>query len=304
MAYDVSAFSDYVGRESQALTATLFTGGDTGKFARFMTGIKGKTTIPKITGDATLQLGKCKTPSGTTDVTEESIEVFQWEYYEGFCMDDLQTKFPNTVLAPGSNNADAPPMWQETVVDVKVSSMMKSLELTYWQGDTGGTYSLFDGFIKLIDADGNAIAGNTGSVTSVTVSNIIAVVDAMITATPVDVKESDDYRILIGNDWFDLYIQAVKNANNYHYSPEHADGLYTIGGSNKKLQRVRGLNETSRIYASIGSHFVVGSDLEEEASLIDIWYDKTDDKVYFRTKAKSGVQAVNIDEIVEFTLSV
>lgn len=303
MAYDVSAFTDYVGRENDFLTSTLFSGGDTGKFARFMTGVKGKTSIPKIDGDATIQKGTCKTASGDTDITEYFIEVEQWEYFEGFCEDDLQNKFPNTVLAPGSSNSDAPPQWQEKVVDVKVASIQKTLELTYWQGDTAGTYTLFDGFLKLIDADGNAVDGNTTSATAITAANVVGLVDAMINASDVDVKEADDFAVLVGNDTFSLYIQALKTANNYHFSPENDGQTYMIGGSNIVLRKVRGLNGTDRMFAGRGSAFVVGMDVESEEEIFNIWYSEDDDLLYFRTKAKSGVVPVNIDEIVEFTLT-
>ena len=303
MAYDVSAFTDYVGRENDFLTSTLFSGGDTGKFARFMTGVKGKTSIPKIDGDATIQKGTCKTASGDTDITEYFIEVEQWEYFEGFCEDDLQNKFPNTVLAPGSSNSDAPPQWQEKVVDVKVASIQKTLELTYWQGDTDGTYTLFDGFLKLIDADGNAVDGNTTSATAITAANVVGLVDAMINASDVDVKEADDFAVLVGNDTFSLYIQALKTANNYHFSPENDGQTYMIGGSNIVLRKVRGLNGTDRMFAGRGSAFVVGMDVEAEEEIFNIWFSEDDDLLYFRTKAKSGVVPVNVDEIVEFTLT-
>jgi hypothetical protein len=306
MAYDITNFTDYVGRQNEFLTSTLFSGGDTGKFARFMTNVKGKESVPKIDGEATIQKGTCKTASGTTTVTEYFIEVTQWEYYEGFCEDDLQKKFPNTVLAPGSSNADAPSGWQEKTVDVKVASIQKQLELTYWQGDTGGTYSLFDGFIKLIDADGNAVDGNPTAITAVTgitVSNVIGIVDGIVAAADVDVKEADDFAVLCGNDVFDLYIQAVKNANNYHYSADNDGSTYMIGGSGKILRKVRGLNGTDRLFASRGSNFVVGMDVMDEETIMKIWYSEDDDKLYFRTKAKSGVVPVNIEEIVEFTLA-
>lgn len=304
MSYVVTNFTDYVGRENAFLTATLFSGGDTGKFARFMTGVKGKDSIPKIDGEATIQKGTCKTASGTTTVTEYFIEVVQWEYYEGFCQDDLQKKFPNTVLAPGSSNADSPPQWEETVVDVKVASIQKTMELTYWQGDTAGTYTLFDGYIKKIDADGNAIDGNTTSATAITKANVIGLVDDMIVASPTDVKEADDYQVLVGNDVFDMYIAALKTANNFHYSADNDGSTYMIGGSGKMLRKVRGLDGTSRMFAGRGSNFVVGMDVEDEQTIMKIWYSEDDDKVYFRTKAKSGVTPINIAELVEFTVTV
>lgn len=306
MAYDMTDFTDYIARANEFLTKTLFAGGDTARFARYMTGVKGKTSVPHIDGAATLQAGNCKTPSGTTDVDEVVISVVPWTYFEGFCEDDLQSKFPNTVLAPGSQNGDdAPSGWQEKIVNVKTASINETLELTYWQGDTTGTYSLFDGFIKQIDASGVAIDGNTGGIAAVdgiTQANVIGAVDAMYVAMPTNVKRSGEGVILVGDDVFDLYIAALKAANLYHYSAEHDNGVIKIGGGRGTLQRVYGLDGTGRMFASKGSNFIVGADVQDEEEIIDAWYDKTDDKVYLRTKAKSGVVIANPEEIVEFTL--
>lgn len=304
MAYDVTNFTDYVARANEFLTATLFAGGDTGKFARFMAGVKGKTSVPHIGTSATLQAGNCKTPSGDTDITEVFIEVKPFTVFEGFCEDDLQTKFPNMVLAPGSSNNDAPAGWEEKIVETKVSAIQETLELTYWQGDTGGTYTLFDGFIKLIDASGVAIDGNTSAATAITKANVIDLVDAMYVASPAKVKRSGELVIAVGDDVFDLYIAAQKAANLYHYDAEHDNGVLKIGGSRGTLQRIYGLDGTDRMFAGRGSSFVVGSDVTEEENIMKIWYDETDDKVYMRSKGKAGVTIVNPEEIVEFTLSV
>lgn len=304
MSYDVTNFTDYVARANEFLTATLFAGGDTGKFARFMAGVKGKTSVPHIGTSATLQAGNCKTPSGDTDITEVFIEVKPFTVFEGFCEDDLQTKFPNMVLAPGSSNNDAPAGWEEKIVETKVSAIQETLELTYWQGDTGGTYTLFDGFIKLIDASGVAIDGNTSAATAITKANVIDLVDAMYVASPAKVKRSGELVIAVGDDVFDLYIAAQKAANLYHYDAEHDNGVLKIGGSRGTLQRIYGLDGTDRMFAGRGSSFVVGSDVTEEENIMKIWYDETDDKVYMRSKGKAGVTIVNPEEIVEFTLSV
>lgn len=304
MAYDVTNFNDFIARENEALTATLFAGNDTAKFAMYMAGVKGSTSVPHIGGAATLQAGNCKTPSGDATITEVIITVKPFTVYESFCQDDLQTKFPNTVIAPGSSNHDAPSGWEDKIVEVKVASIAEQLELTNWQGDlTGGTYTLYDGFIKLIDADGNAIDGNTSSATGITVSNVKSLVDDIYVAAPAKVKRSQDFVILVGDDVFDLYIAAEKNANLYHYAPEHDNGVYKIGGSRGTLIRCYGLDGTDRMFASVGSNFIVGSDVENENQIAKVWYDETDDKVYMRVKAKAGVQVQNVSEIVEFTLA-
>ena len=307
MAYNVSNLSNYIGRENQILTKALFAGGDTMKFATLMTGVKGSTTVPHLSGNATLQAGSCPTPSGTTTATEVTLTVKPFTVYEQFCADDLESKFPNTIIAPGSNNGDSLKPWEEQLIDVKVSSIAEQLELTYWQGTLAtGSYQLFDGFIDIIDTAATAIDGNTASVTSGTgiiQGNVKAIVDAIYVAAPAKVKRSGEFTIMVGDDVFDLYIAAEKAANLYHYAPEHNDGVYNIGGSRGTLQRVYGLDGTDRIFAGQGSNFIVGADVADEDKVADVFYDQTLDKVQLRVKGKSGVAVANIDEIVEFTLA-
>lgn len=421
MSYDLTNFTSHVEDSNDILTATLFSGGDTGKFARFETGVKGKRKVPTIEGDVILQNGTCKDANGTTVIGEVFIEVQDWTYHESFCVADLEDKLPNSVLAPGSNATSIPKPWESKMVDVKVAAMQKKLELTYWQGDTEGTYSNFDGFIKKIDALGTAIDGNiknyaanqveakaTGTITlsssvagdyvvlngltytgvngaksdnteysvdtgdteaaldladsissdsrhgvsgyltalstlgvvtvtsnltgiegnkvtmttpdaTITLSgatlsgginasiginkdNVITIVDDIISVASVDVKEDETFEVFCGNDVFDVYIGAVKAANNYHESADNDGQTYKIGGSGKILRKVRGLNGTDRLFATVGRNFVVGMDKNKEDAAIHIFYVEDTDTVHFRTKAKSGVTVFNAAEIVEFTL--
>lgn len=304
MSYNLDNFTEFVNRESQALTATLFMGGDSAKVAMYMGGVKGKTEVPKMAGTATLQKGTCKTPSGETVVSTTTIEVEPWTFFESFCEDDLQNKFPNMVLAKGSSNSDTPQGWQETIVELKVASINETLELTYWQGDTAGTYNLFDGWLKRIDAATGVIAGNTSGATEINKTNVISLVDDMYVAAPAKVKRAGNLSINVGDDVFDLYIAALKAANLYHYSAEHEDGTLKIGGNRGILQRQYGLNGTDRMIAVGGQHLIIGADVIDEGQVMKIWYSEDDDKVYFRSKAKSGVTIDNPEEIVEFTLSV
>ena len=196
------------------------------------------------------------------------------------------------------------PSGDDVITEVTITVAPFTVYKSYWQGDTVGTYPLFDGFIKLIDA-GAAVNGNPSGITAVTgiiPANVIDVVEGMYDVADVDVKDSEDFSILVGNDIFDMYIKAQKAANQYHYDAEHNDGIFTIGGSGAKIMRVRGLDGTNRLFAGRGADFIVGADIENEEEIAEVWYDKTDDKMYLRFKGKAGVVPANIDQIVEFTL--
>jgi hypothetical protein len=308
MAYDVTGLTDYVARENAALTKTLFAGGDSGKFANFISGVKGSTKIPLIPDGVTLLSGNCPTPSGDRVMEEVTLSVAGFTVYESFCQEDLEDKFPNMILAPGSRNGeDAIRPWEEEMIDTIIAGVNEELEQTYWQGDVdgGGDFTLFDGFIELIDA-GSPIDGNPDGIdtdTGIVLTNVRDVVEGMYSNhTNAKVKRSGNFVILAGDDVFDLYIQKLKADNLYHYAPEHDNGVYRIGGSGATLIRCYGLNGTNRLFSSVGSNFHVGSDVENEQDVADVFYDRTDDKVYVRVKATAGVAVSNIDEIAEFTL--
>ncbi len=305
MAYDLTQINDFIKRENEVLTATLFSSNDTAKFAKIMTGIKGSTELLKITGGAKLQAGVHKSPDGNTKGEKVTLTVKPFTYYESFEQDDLQFKLPNTMVAPGSNNAETPKPWEQALVETKVTDIAEQLEVQYWQGDTAGSeHNIFDGFLKTIDASADVIEGNTSNATEITVANVRDLVDVMRDEAPAKVKRKKEFSVYVGDDVFDLYIKAEKAANLYHFSPEHNDGVYRVGGSGLQLVRTYGLNETNRMVATVGENLIIGADVEGEEQSIDMWYDKTSDLTYMRVKAKAGVQIVNPQEIVEFTLSV
>jgi|GEM_PF-6196053 len=303
MAYNVSNFSEYITKENAVLTSILFAGGDTGKFAMHITNVKGSTKVPHLSKDATLQKGSCVNPSGSANLNEITLSVEPFTVFDDYCQDDLENLLPNTVLAPGSNNGDTL-TWEEKLVETTIASIQEQLEMNYWQGNsTGGTHNLFDGFIVKVDADNNVIDGNTSSASTITTLNVKSLVEDMRISAPAKVKRSADYVTLVGDDVFDMYIAKEKADNLYHYKPEHDNGVYSIGGGQGKLIRVYGLNGTDRMFSGLGSSFIVGSDVENESNVAEVFYDQTTDKMYIRVKAKAGVAISNADEIVEFTVS-
>lgn len=304
MAYDVTNFNDFIARESKPLTKALFMGDNTGLYSRVMTNVKGSTSVPHIGGEAVLQKGNCKTPSGTSTITEVILTVQPLVFAESVCTDDLQDKFPNTVLASGSNTeGDQPKEFEDVYIEQKISSIGKTLAMTYWQGNvSSGSYQSFDGFIKKIDA-GSPIEGNTSSATAITKANVLGLVEDLITETPVDVQESEWFTIYVGIDTFNKYISALKAANLYHFDPRNSNKVYQIEEFNATLVGVRGLSGTDRMFAGSAMDFVIGNDLPEDEKVMKVIYDETDDTTVFRTKLKAGITLANIDEIVEFTVS-
>lgn len=306
MGYNLDNFNNYIARESEILGATLFAGGDTAKFARYMHGIKGQTEVPSLSSTPVIQKGNCNEPSGDVAGDMVTLTVTPFTNYKSFCGDDLETKFPATELAPGSyGEKNGSSAWEERLVETELSNISEQMEILYWQGDTEGQdLNLFNGFLKQIDAATGVIEGNTSGATEITKTNVKELVENMRDAAPAKVKRSKDFVIVVGDDVFDKYIQAEKADNLYHYMPEHDEGVYKIGGSGAMLIREYGLDMTDRMVASVGHNFIVGDDLEKDSKIAEVFYDQKSDKTYIRTKGKIGVTIQSPSEIVEFTLAV
>jgi hypothetical protein len=302
MAYTVTNFSAYVAKHNELLTATLFAGGDTAKFARFIENVKGSILVPHLEESASLQTGACASASGAAVLSEVTLTVTPFTSYKTYCQDTLENLLPYSMVAPGSNNGDTLP-WEAELIETRIKRINQELEMTYWQGTTGGTYTTFVGWINKLDANASVVSGNTGAITAMTTSNIKDAVDAMRTANSALVTRSSEYVTMVGDDYFDLYIAAEKADNLYHYKPEHDDGVYEIGGGRGKLIRCLGLDGTNRMFASVGSNFIVGSDIDNESEVAEVWYDQTTDLMNVRVKGKAGVTFANAGEIVDFTLA-
>lgn len=306
MGYELEKFTNYIEREQQVLTAKLFSGGDTAKFARVQRGVKGTIELPHLSSTANLQAGSCVAPSGTVTGDLISLTVKPFTNYKSFCGDELETKFPSMELAPGSySESNGSKAWEEALIDTEIASVQEFLELMYWQGDTTGQdLNIFDGFIKKIDAESSVIDGNTSNATTISKANVKELVEDMRNAAPAKVKRSKAFTIVVGDDVFDMYIQAEKADNLYHFEPEHNEGVYRIGGSGATLMRVYGLDGTDRMFAGDGYNFILGNDGEKDSETVEMFFDQNTRKTNIRTMGKAGVAIANPSEIVEFTLGI
>jgi hypothetical protein len=214
-------------------------------------------------------------------------------------------------LAAGSDVNTLP--FEQEFADLKSATIGKQLEIAIWQGDTAsGNTNLnkFDGLIKLIDAAGTAVNGNTTGITTgtgVTVANIKTVVDNTWLALPADVTGQDDIRVFIGWDNFNKFIASFKDQNLFNFAPtgsevSAANGVVIIPGTNYRLTAVHGLNGTNRLFAMRTSNMFAGVDLENEYEQFSMMEDQFKDYLRFKAQFKYGVNVAFPDEIVSFKL--
>jgi len=320
MAFDVSLLPNYTIQDPDILIHRSLFGGRTQSImeseGNVMTGVKSSEQINRLATDALFQSGGvCGwSPSGNTSFSQRQVTVGKIRIMEALCPEDLEPKYTQQALKKGASYDTI--AFMDDFSNLKADTVAEQLETAIWQGDTSlgnnrPNLNKFDGFIKIIDADGGAVNGNTGGITTgtgVTISNAFAIVNGMIVSMPATIQGKDDIRIFCGWDFFSKYITNLVNLNLFAYAPSGQEqsketiGEITIPGTQYKLTAVHGLDGTNRLFGMRTSNMWLGVDLENDYEQFEMWYSKDNQEVRFAVKFKEGVQVGFPNEIVQFKL--
>jgi len=311
MSFDVSGLTDYVDQNSTDLISRLYFEKTSSDYFTLQSGVKKTDAIHLLAVTAFPQDGSGCSPSASGGVafTDRNITVGQITYYSGFCMKDLIPKYTQMLLAAGNSETESMSFEAEIATSI-LSTIMEQNETADWQGDTGSAnvyINRYDGLIKTIDAATTAVDGNATAATAITSGasgNIDTLVKDICNARPAKLKSALNQVLFIGQDNFDKYVDTLNAKNLFNVdATEWTDYVTKVVGKNVKLVGVVGLDGTNRMFLGTQENFILGFDLQNDEEEFDMWYDKKDDKVYYRVKFKRGLQVAYPNEIVEFTLA-
>lgn len=315
MAFNVSSLSNYTKTNEKVLLTKAFFTPVTAKYASKLTGVKSSIQLPNLTNELFVQTDACGfNASGNTTISARVLTVGKMRVNNQFCVDDLEAKYTQLMLAPGSHYEELPGGIDEAYTNDLMGQLGEALEQAIWQADTAGAagpngiLNKFDGLIKIIGAASGVINANatpyvTATVTAITSANVISVIDAIVKATPIAIINQSDYRILVPTDVFRLYQLALRDANLFHYKPEGDEEMeYLHPGSTVKVKAIPGLNGTNKLYATRLSNIYIGTDLEGDKDILRIWYSEDDRVVKTEIVWKYGVQIGIPSQVVRFTV--
>jgi len=312
MSFNVASLTNYVNEQSTDLISRLYFEKTSSDYFTLQSGVKKTDALHLLAVTAFPQDGSGCSPTASGDVvfSNRDITVGQITYFSGFCMKDLIPKYTQILLRAG--NAETEDMaFEAEVADSIIKTIMEHNETADWQGDTasGNVYiNRYDGLIKIIDAATTAVAGNTSAATSITSGasgNVDTLVNNICNARPAKVKSAANQVLFVGQDTFDKFVDTLNAKNLYHVdATSWANYSVSIPGKNVTLVGVVGLDGTDRMFLGTQENFFLGFDLQNDEEEFDMWYEKKDDKVYYRVKFKRGLQVAYPNEIVEFTLAV
>ena len=316
MAFSVSTLANYT-KENEALLVTASVlGAKTASLIKsagnVMVGVKSAETINIMDTDAFFQAGgTCGwNASGTTSFTQRTVTVGKIKVQEALCPKTLEAKYLQKALPTGSMYDSIP--FEQEYTDKKAVTIASQLETAIWQGDTAsanGNLNKFDGLIKLIGAASGVVDANVSGyvsgapLSSITASNVIALLDGVYKAIPAKVVAAEDMTIFVGQDTFRTYTIALKNANMFNYAFDgKADSEFVLPGTSIKVVAVAGLNGTNDVFALRLSNLFLGTDLLNEEEKFEIFFAKEADEVRFAAEFKMGVNIAFPDEIVKVVM--
>jgi len=313
MAFNVTSLSAYTKTNENTLITRSFFEPKTAARMQKLIGVKSTIQVPSLSDTLIWQNGDACgfSASGDTSISARVLTVGRVKVNKEWCINDLETKYTQLLLSPGSNYDALPGGIDQAFVETVLGTTKEDTEKAIWQGDTTSWSSQlkqFDGLVKVINAASGTIQANAAAyigtpVTAITAANVISVMQAVYSAIPVEILDKADLRVNVGTHIFRLYQLALTNANLFNFiATDNALGEMKIHGTNVTVVSTPGLNNVNAIYAMRDANMFLGVDLENEEEEFKFWYSEDFDLVRFKYRFKMGVQVSQTAEIVKFTL--
>jgi hypothetical protein len=313
MAFNVTSLAAYTKTNENMLITRSFFEPKTASRMQKLIGVKSTIQVPALSDTLIWQNGDACgfSASGDTTISARVLTVGRVKVNKEWCINDLETKYTQLLLSPGSNYDALPGGIDQAFVETVLGTTKEDTEKAIWQGDTTSWNSQlkqFDGLVKVINAASGTIQANAAAfigtpVTAITAANVISVMQAVYAAIPIEILDKPNLKVNVGTHIFRLYQLALTNANLFNFiATDNALGEMKIHGTNVTVVSTPGLNNINAIYALRDDNMFLGVDLENEEEEFKFWYSEDFDLVRFKYRFKMGVQVSQVQEIVKFTL--
>jgi hypothetical protein len=313
MPFVVSTLANYTNPNENVLITKAMFEAKTASRMTPLTGVKSTIEVPTLSDALFWQDGStCGfSASGNTSISGRTLTIGKIKVNKEWCIKDLEAKYTQLLLAPGSNYTALPGGIDQAFVNTVTGTNAEQIEIAIWQGDLASgnpNINKFDGLVKIINAASGTVNANTTAfvsavATAITEANIISIMQGVYKAIPISLLDKTDLRVNVGTHIFRLYQIALTNANLFNYTAvDNALGEMFIHGTNVKVISCPGLNNVNAIYALQDANMFLGVDLQGEEETFKFWYSEDFDLVRFKMEFKYGVQVSQVAEIVKFTI--
>ena len=209
MATTTSLTTTYAGKYAGEYIIKAFRANETLQHITVKENIDYKQVVKKLVDDITFAAPTCDfTPTGTVTITERILTLEKFQVHRQLCKKDFLTDW----AANDAQNGRLEAALVETMIANMLAGIAEKNETVIWQG-ANGTTGEYDGFETLFTADSTVIDGaNDAAITS---SNVLAILDAVVTLMPTSVKRSSEKpKLFISQKVIEAYISKQASLGN------------------------------------------------------------------------------------------
>lgn len=298
----VTGLTEYVEQDITGLIAKQALGAKSAKMFNLLVNVKGPSELNLLTTDPVLQdAHSCGwSASGSTEISQRLLNPAYLKVDYEWCEKKLLGTYAQFKVRTAASQQDEEEFaFEKEFIGGVLDKINEKQEKMIFQGVSGATSH--DGLITILSGATGVIKVNKASGTSA-----YAAIREVYMSIPAEVVSHEDCVIMVGPQIFRAFIQDLVSANQYHWTPTDTEGEYKLPGTGCRVISCAGLAGTSGYDAIIAgrlSNIFYGVDLDDEASMIDVWYSKDNRTWRFESSWVAGVQVAWPDEMVLGTIA-
>ena len=207
MATTTSITTTYAGEfAGKYISAALLSGSTLAKeLITIKPNVKYKEVMKKVATDDIVKNGTCDfTATSTLTLTERVLQPEEFQVNLQLCKKDFVSDW-EAISMGYSAYSDLPSSFSDFLLAPVFSKVAQRIETNIWAG-TNATEGQFDGFETTLGADGDV---NDVTATTVTSSNVIAQIGAVVDAIPSAVYGAEDLTIYAAPNVYRAYVRAL-----------------------------------------------------------------------------------------------
>jgi len=229
MATTTSITTTYAGEfAGKYISAALLSGSTLSKeLITIKPNVKYKEVMKKVASDDIVKDGTCDfTATSTLTLTERILQPEEFQVNLQLCKKDFVSDW-EAISMGYSAYSDLPSSFSDYLLAHVSSKVAQRIETNIWSG-TNATAGQFDGFETTLTADSDV---NDVTATTVTSSNVIAQIGAVVDAIPSAVYGAEDLTVYVAPNIYRAYVRALGGfASNIGAAGTDAKGTQWFNG--------------------------------------------------------------------------
>ncbi len=202
----------FYGKDAEGFFKKVLTSGIAKNELTLIPNVKSKIKLAYSDLGNILQDDDCSfSATGEGTLNQKTMEVCPVKVNLEYCVNTFEANYLSLQLRAGSNNEEVvPTSYADFVVNYVAEKVSADMEKVLFQGNSATSsypYSLCDGLIKKLQADGDVIdvAATASTISS---SNVIGELNRILAAVPAEVRAQTNFKIFVSQAIAFAYKQA------------------------------------------------------------------------------------------------